>query len=98
MAIGGIADHVHLLVRLNPAVAVASLAKEVKGSTSHLITHEIKPNDFFKWQGSYGAFTIRKSEVPQVKSYIEDQEIHHAENQLQMEWEPRKVVLEDSGD
>ncbi len=70
IAIGGIEDHVHLLTRLHTTVAIATLAKEVKGASSHLVTHEITPDDFFKWQGAYGAFTIRKSEVPQVKAYI----------------------------
>jgi putative transposase len=43
IAIGGISDHVHLLVQLNPNTPVATLVKEVKGSSSHLVTHVIKP-------------------------------------------------------
>jgi len=87
LAIGGIADHAHLLVRLHTTVAVATLAKEVKGSTSHLVTHEIAPGQFFKWQGAYGAFTLRKSEVPEVQRYIERQKEHHAEDDLWGDWE-----------
>jgi len=87
LAIGGIPDHVHLLVRLHITVAVATLVKEVKGSSSHLATHEIIPGQFFKWQGAYGAFTIRKSEVPKVTAYIQNQKQHHADNQLQLEFE-----------
>ncbi len=37
LAIGGIADHVHLLVRLHTTVAVATLAKEVKGASGHIL-------------------------------------------------------------
>jgi REP element-mobilizing transposase RayT len=95
LASGGIVDHIHLLVRLHPTIAVATLAKEVKGATSHLVTHEITPTQFFKWQGGYRAFTIHKSDVPRVKAYIEDQKPHHAEHQLQMEWEPGNDVTED---
>jgi putative transposase len=87
LAIGGVADHVHLLVRLHTTVAVATLAKEVKGSTSHLITHEITPDLFFKWQGAYGAFTLRKDEVPTVQAYIERQKEHHATGDLVEDWE-----------
>jgi len=58
-----------------------------------LVTHEIAPGGFFKWQGAYGAFTIRKSEVAQVTAYIQNQERHHAENQLQSEFE--QVVEEE---
>jgi putative transposase len=87
LAIGGISDHVHLLVRLYTTVAVADLAKEVKGSSSHLVTHEITPGVFFKWQDAYGAFTIRKSEVSNLTAYIQNQEQNHLENKLQPEFE-----------
>jgi putative transposase len=87
LAIGGISDHVHLLVRLYTTVAVADLVKEVKGSSSHLVTHEITPGVFFKWQGAYGAFTIRKSELSKVTAYIQNQEQHHSEKNLQPELE-----------
>jgi len=96
LAIGGIADHVHLLARLDPTIAVAMLAKEVKGASSHLVTHIIAPTEFFKWQGSYRAFTIRKSDFPQVKAYIENQKQHHAESQLLAEWEPSDSNENDS--
>lgn len=87
LAIGGIADHVHLLVRLHTTVAVATLLKETKGASSHLVTHEIMPGHFFKWQGAYGAFTIRKSDVTTVKAYILNQKQHHAESEIIEEWE-----------
>ncbi len=87
LAIGGISDHVHLLVRLYTTVAVADLVIEVKGSSSHLVTHEITPGVFFKWQGAYGAFPIRKSELSKVRAYIQNQEQHHLEKNLQPEFE-----------
>lgn len=48
LALGGVPDHIHLLVELHPSVAVAVLAKEVKGGSSHLVTHERAPSEFFK--------------------------------------------------
>jgi len=78
LAIGGTDDHVHLLVRLHTTVAVATLAKEVKGSSSHLVTHVLRPGEFFKWQGAYGAFTVRKEDVHQLEAYIANQATHHA--------------------
>jgi REP element-mobilizing transposase RayT len=94
LAIGGVADHVHLLVRLHTTVSVAGLAKEVKGSTSHLVTHEIAPHRFFKWQGAYSAFTLRKRDVPVVQAYIEKQRERHAVGDLWEEWE--QTVIPDS--
>lgn len=87
LTIGGIEDHVHLLARLHTTTAVATLAKEVKGASSHLVTHEITPDEFFKWQGAYGAFTLRKSDVPQVLAYVRHQKQHHADRALIEEWE-----------
>ncbi len=95
IAIGGIEEHVHVLTRFHTTVAIATLAKEIKGSTSHLITHVMKPDGEFKWQGAYGAFTIRKSEVASVKAYVENQKKHHAENRIEAELEN---VFEDATD
>ena len=87
LAIGGMEEHVHLLTRFHTTIAVADLAKEVKGSSSHLVTHVLTPGQFFKWQGAYGAFTLRKSEVPVVKAYILNQKEHHREGKLFDEYE-----------
>ncbi|MES1021773.1 IS200/IS605 family transposase [Gloeocapsa sp. BRSZ] len=80
IAIGGIADHVHLLTSFPPTLTVAELIKQVKGSSSHLVTHQIKPGEFFKWQGSYGAFTVSKRELNNVANYIKNQAVHHQQN------------------
>lgn len=88
LAIGGVNDHVHLLVLLDPAVAVARLVQELKGSSSHLITHEIAPGEFFKWQGAYRAFTVSADAVPSVQDYIDNQKQHHANGGLLADWEP----------
>ena len=96
LAIGGMPDHVHLLVRLHTTVAVADLLKEIKDSSSHLVTHEITPGEFFKWQGAYGAFTVDKDAVPRIKAYIERQREHHAQNDLWHEWE-LSMIEEQSG-
>ena len=78
-AIGGVEDHVHLLVQMHPTVAVATFVGDVKGASSHLVSHVLKPNDFFKWQGSYGAFSVDSAGMPRVIAYIKNQRIHHAE-------------------
>ncbi len=87
IAIGGIEDHVHLLVRFPTTLAVATLVKEVKGAPSHLMTHEVMPTEFFKWQGSYGAFTVSKGEARRVSDYVLNQKAHHGEKTLLDDWE-----------
>jgi len=92
LAIGGISDHVHVLVRFPTTLTVATFAKEVKGNSSHFMTHVAMPERFFKWQGAYGAFTVNKREVDIVASYILRQKIHHVENSLTEDWERSEIT------
>ena len=87
IAIGGIEDHVHLLTGFPSSLTVSNLIKKIKGSSSHLITHEIKPDEFFKWQGSYGAFTVSHEMLDKVANYIRNQEIHHRQKSIIPTWE-----------
>jgi REP element-mobilizing transposase RayT len=48
IAIGGVADHVHILTGYPPNLTISELIGKAKGSSSHLITHEVKPGIFFK--------------------------------------------------
>jgi putative transposase len=82
LAIGGIEDHVHLLMRFTPKITIAQLVRQIKGASSHAVTHTIRPDHFFKWQGSYGAFTISQRSVPQVSGYILAQKAHHSNSTL----------------
>ena len=66
IAIGGIEEHIHLLAGIPPTLSVSDLIKNIKGSSSHLITHKIKPSEFFKWQGSDGAFTVSHNDIAAV--------------------------------
>jgi len=76
LAFGGVADHVHVLVRVPPPVSVSELVKQVKGATSHLIQNRLKVP--FKWQGGYGAFTVSKRNLPAARHYVLSQREHHA--------------------
>ncbi|HZY44868.1 MAG TPA: transposase [Anaerolineae bacterium] len=91
ITIGGIEDHVHLLVRFPTTLAIATLLKEVKGTSSHLVTHEIAPTEFFKWQGAYGAFTVHKDGVERVAYYINHQKQHHSDKSLIDDWEKCEI-------
>jgi putative transposase len=66
----------------HPKIAVAQLVGQIKGASSHTVTHTIRPDQFFKWQGSYGAFTISQRSIAQVCGSIQHQKKHHAERTL----------------
>lgn len=95
LAIGGMPDHIHVLARLHSTVSVADLLKEVKGASSHLITHMTQPGEFFKWQGGYGAFTVGKADAPAVTAYVEHQKQRHAAHELWDDWE--QTLIETDG-
>ena len=76
-AIGGVDDHVHVLVRHPPAVSVSDLVKQIKGASSHLMRQEIRLGELFKWQGGYGAFSVSQRDVEMIRGYIHRQEEHH---------------------
>ena len=82
LALGGIEDHVHLLVRLPATLAIADLVKNVKGTSAHLIAQHCHPNQFFKWQGGYAAFSVSVGHLSRVTRHIAQQREHHAANTL----------------
>jgi putative transposase len=86
IAVGGIEDHVHLLTGFPTTLAVFEIIKQVKGSSSHFITHEIKPGVFFKWQGSYAAFTVSHDAIDIVAKYIRNQAVHHHQKSMIPHW------------
>jgi REP element-mobilizing transposase RayT len=87
ITIGGIEDHIHLLVELPATLAVADLVKHIKGSSAHLATQHLTPTTSFKWQGGYGAFSVSPGQTSRVRAYILGQAEHHARGTVVPEWE-----------
>ena len=82
IAVGGIEDHVHVLLKMPTTVTIAQVAQGLKGGSSHMVAQALRPGTFFKWQGSYGAFSVSRTHVPVVRNYVLNQERHHRENDL----------------
>ena len=89
LALGGVEDHVHVLVSLPATISLAQLLKQMKGATAHLMTHVVAPDQFFKWQGAYGAVSVSPDDIPAVCDYIKHQREHHAQQTLIPAWEPQ---------
>jgi len=77
LACGGIADHVHLLVRLRPDTPVSQFVRAIKTSSSGWINQKRLTSSRFHWQTGYSAFTVSRSVLPSVTQYIQDQAEHH---------------------
>ncbi|MBN2884276.1 MAG: IS200/IS605 family transposase [Clostridia bacterium] len=75
--IGGVSDHLHILTHLHPAVALATLVKDIKlASTEHIKTQKLFPS-FNGWQEGYSAFTYSYRDKDKIIEYIKNQEVHH---------------------
>ena len=75
--IGGMPDHVHLLVGWRTDAAVCDLVRDVKSGSSRWV-HETFPGlSDFEWQKGYAVFSVSKSESQRVSSYIERPLEHH---------------------
>ena len=74
--IGGVADHVHLLVGLNATHRLSDFMRELKKGASGWVHDDlhIRP---FAWQEGYSAFTVSPTARPGVRNYIRTQEEHH---------------------
>ena len=87
VAINGMRDHVHLLVRYRADLSHSDLLRHVKSRSSKWV-HETFPNlDHFAWQEGYGGFTVSKSAVPSVKDYIRRQKEHHIRQDFETEFQ-----------
>jgi REP element-mobilizing transposase RayT len=75
-AIGGVEDHVHVLLSLVQTQTISNVVKELKGASSRIVSVEIG-NRFFKWQGTYGAISVSPNALPAVIKYIQNQADHH---------------------
>ena len=87
LAVGGMGDHVHLLVQLPSTVSIADAVKQLRGSSSHFTNHEVEKTAGFRWQGSYGAFSVSERILPRVRHYIVNQEEHHRTGKLHRAYE-----------
>jgi REP element-mobilizing transposase RayT len=76
LAVGGVEDHVHLLVGLRTTQAVADITRELKKASSNWVTE--KWDREFGWQEGYAAFSVSATHIDPVRDYIARQEKHHA--------------------
>ena len=83
--VGGVADHVHLAVRLNRKSNVADLVAEMKASSSKWLKSQSPKLAKFAWQRGYGAFSVGPADLNALIHYIGTQEAHHAKHTFQDE-------------
>ena len=86
LEIGGIVDHIHLLIRAGSNVSVSTLVRLVKSNSSKWVNERPNARGRFAWQEGYGAFTVSLSQLPGVRGYIQGQQAHHRAKTFQEEF------------
>lgn len=84
--VGGIADHVHILVSLTPALAISDAVRTIKTNSSRWLKQRDTTLSVFEWQSGYGAFSVSQSNMNGVVKYIAAQEKHHRTHTFQEEY------------
>jgi putative transposase len=77
IAINGMSDHVHMLIGLKPAMALADLVRDIKADSSNFINKKRWVRGRFSWQEGYGAFSYGHSQLDTIINYIRNQERQH---------------------
>ncbi len=85
MAVGGVSDHVHLLVGLKATHAIADVLRELKSESSRWV-HEKMAVPGFAWQEGYAAIAVSPSQIEDVRKYVLNQEEHHRTRTFQEEY------------
>ena len=84
--IGGVADHIHMLLSLPSTMAISKAMQLIKGGSSKWIHETFPAQRTFAWQEEYGAFSVSQSQLDKTVAYIKRQEMHHRKMTFQEEF------------
>jgi REP element-mobilizing transposase RayT len=85
-AIGGMPDHIHLLISIKPDISVSELVKDIKINSTKWINIKNMVPGKFQWQEGFGAFSYAHSQLDVVINYINNQEQHHSRKSFKDEY------------
>jgi putative transposase len=75
--IGGMSDHIHVLLSIPPKYEVSEIMRDIKVCSSKWISNVLQDCQPFAWQEGFGSFTVSSSQKEVVMRYILNQEEHH---------------------
>jgi putative transposase len=85
--VGGVADHVHLAIRLTRTLTMADLVEQLKTSSSKWLKTQVPELADFSWQRGYGCFSVGPTDLNSLCAYIDRQEEHHRTRTFQEEFQ-----------
>jgi len=91
LALGGTANHLHLLMALPARHPLSDAIRDLKANSSRWMSEGRRR---FCWQEGFGAFSVSPSQAPSVKAYIRNQAEHHKKRNFEEEF---LILLKKSG-
>jgi putative transposase len=86
IAIGGVENHIHILLGIKPNISLSDLVRKIKANSSRFINERNFVRGKFNWQEGFGAFSYSHSQLGDVIRYIENQEEHHKKTTFKDEY------------
>ena len=86
ISINGMSDHIHILIGLRPAMALAELVRDIKSDSTEWVNKKRLARGKFAWQEGYGAFSYGHSQLDMIIRYIQNQEKHHRRRSFKDEY------------
>ena len=86
LEIGGVRDHVHMLLSLPSTLSVAKALQLIKGGSSKWVHESFPEHALFGWQVKYGAFSVSVSQLDKAIRYVKNQPEHHRKLTFQEEF------------
>ena len=90
--IGGIQNHIHMLIQIHPDVNLSSLVRDIKASSSKWAKGNPSFPNFVGWGKEYGAFTCSYNDKDRLISYIKGQRVHHKVQSFEEEF--KSIIIE----
>lgn len=85
--IGGVNDHVHILMSSDGVYSLSEIVKEVKTDSTRWINARRLTVGSFAWQEGSGRFSYSAGQIDDVKRYIINQPEHHKQISFRKEIE-----------
>jgi putative transposase len=85
-AIGGVSDHIHILISIKPNILLSDLVRDIKCNSSKWINERQYVIGKFQWQQGFGAFSYTHWHLDTIINYINNQEEHHKKKSFRDEY------------
>jgi REP element-mobilizing transposase RayT len=85
-AIGGVSDHIHILISIKPNILLSDLVRDIKCNSSKWINERQYVIGKFQWQQGFGAFSYTHWHLDTIINYINNQEEHHKKKSFKDEY------------